>query len=273
MVKVQDETNNKSTNINVSIPNQGNASQNLIPIKESLLKGNITPFIPKSYLPKKNIETNTFLESKINLDNIKIQEKNRKNSTGSENDSTSDENSPEKKMKKKKANKNKKKGEKVPFKGEAKDFKIKYKTELCKFFEIDGKCKYGDKCAYAHGKENLRSKVTNTTAYRTKKCTQFFETGYCPYGSRCQFAHQLKSNIINNPYEKGMSYSKILGIISKLENVENIKKLVEKPRLPIFEEICKENKKENEKETQSRLFNDVKKLCKEGLYERIECGK
>ena len=133
MVKVQDETNNKSTNINISIPNQGSTSQNLIPIKESLLKGNITPFIPKSYLPKKNIETNTFLESKINLDNIKIQEKNRKNSTGSENDSTSDENSPEKKKKKKKTNKNKKKGEKVPFKGEAKDFKIKYKTELCKF--------------------------------------------------------------------------------------------------------------------------------------------
>ena len=65
MVKVQDETNNKSTNINISIPNQGNASQNLIPIKESLLKGNITPFIPKSYLPKKNIETHTFYSKKL----------------------------------------------------------------------------------------------------------------------------------------------------------------------------------------------------------------
>ena len=145
--------------------------------------------------------------------------------------------------------KNNKNKNKIPFKGEAKDFKIKYKTELCKYYEINGYCKYGDKCAYAHGKENLRSKVTNTTAYRTKKCVQFFEQGYCPYGNRCQFAHQLKSNIINNPYDRTMSYGKILETISKLENVENIKKLVEKPRLPIFEEICKENKKENEKET------------------------
>ena len=55
------------------------------------------------------------------------------------------------------------------FKGKASDFKIKYKTELCKFYEMTGKCKYGENCAYAHGIENLRSKVTNTTAYRTKK--------------------------------------------------------------------------------------------------------
>ena len=114
----------------------------------------------------------------------------------------------------------------------------------------------------------MRSKVTNTTAYRTKKCTQFFENGYCPYGNRCQFAHELKSNIVNNPYEKGMSYSKILEIMSKLENVENIKKLVDKPRLTIFKEICKD-----EKDNESRLFNDVKKVCKEGLYQRIEPKK
>ena len=147
---------------------------------------------------------------------------------------------------------------------------------MCKFYEIDGKCKYGDKCAYAHGKENLRSKVTNTTAYRTKKCSQFFEKGYCPYGNRCQFAHQLKTNIVNNPYDEEMSYTKILEIMSKLENVENIKKLVDKPRLPIFKEICKENvdiKNGKGNENESRLFSDVKILCKEGLYQRIEWKK
>ena len=84
------------------------------------------------------------------------------------------------------------------FKGKASDFKIKYKTELCKYYELTGYCKFGENCAYAHGVENLRSKVTNTTAYRTKKCIQFFENGYCPYGSRCQFQHQLKNNIVKN---------------------------------------------------------------------------
>ena len=153
---------------------------------------------------------------------------------------------------------------KKPFKGEAKDFKIKYKTELCKYYSINGTCKYGDKCAYAHGVENLRSKVTNTTAYRTKKCTQFFEHGYCPYGNRCQFAHQLKTNILNNPYDKTMSYCKILETISKLENVGNIKKLIEKPRLPVFENIYKEKNKKKEKT--HRLLDDIKKLRNEGLY-------
>ena len=143
------------------------------------------------------------------------------------------------------------------YKGNASDFKKKYKTELCKFYEMTGKCKYGDSCAYAHGKENLRSKVTNTTAYRTKKCVQFFENGYCPYGSRCQFQHQLKNNIINNPYDNDMSYQKILEIISKFENVRNIKKLVEKPRLKIFKEITGNN---TDNENKSRLLDDIKEL-------------
>ena len=137
------------------------------------------------------------------------------------------------------------------------DFKIKYKTELCKFYELTGQCKYGDNCAYAHGKENLRAKVTNTTAYRTKKCIQFFENGYCPYGNRCQFQHQLKNNIVNNPYDTDMSYKKILEIISKFENVRNVKKLVEKPRLSIFKEITGDIQ---EDEIKSRLLDDIKQL-------------
>jgi hypothetical protein len=143
------------------------------------------------------------------------------------------------------------------FKGKASDFKTKYKTELCKFYEMTGKCKYGENCAYAHGIENLRSKVTNTTAYRTKKCIQFFETGYCPYGSRCQFQHQLKNNILNNPYDSGMNYQKILEIISKSENIRNIKKLVKKPRLDIFKEISGDNSDNND---ENELFNDIKKI-------------
>ena len=167
-------------------------------------------------------------------------------------------------------NKNKfnqqKKGKKQgPFKSTASDFKIKYKTELCKYYEINGYCKYGDRCAYAHGKENLRSKVTNSTSYRTRKCSQFFENGYCPYGNRCQFAHQLASNIINNPYDRKMTYKKTLETISKLENVENIKKLIEKPRLAVFKDIC-----ENKSLIKSSLFEDIKKINKEDIIERID---
>ena len=136
---------------------------------------------------------------------------------------------------------------KIPFRGEIKNFEIKYKTELCKYYENNVYCKYGDKCVYAHGKENLRSKITNTITYRTKKFVKFYEQGYCPYRNRCQFAHQLKNNIINNP-NNGITYERILETISKLKNVENTKKLIEKPRLAVFEEIS-----QNKENTKNRL--------------------
>jgi hypothetical protein len=167
------------------------------------------------------------------------------------------------KNKNKKQKKNQATAQPGKFKSTAADFKVKYKTELCKYFEINGSCKYGDKCAYAHGKENLRSKVTNSTAYRTRKCIQFFEYGYCPYGSRCQFKHQLQSNIINNPYDRKMTYKKILDTISKLENVDNIKKLIGKPRLSIFKEIIDDK---NIVQTESRLLDDIKALKKENNF-------
>ena len=162
-----------------------------------------------------------------------------------------------------KENSHKKRSE--PFKSTATDFKIKYKTELCKYYEINGYCKYGDSCAYAHGKENLRVKITNTTFYRTKKCVQFFQQGYCPYGNRCQFAHQLSSNIINNPYDRKMTYQKTLETISKQENIENIKSLIEKPRLSVFKEIV-----DNNTQLESSLLEDIKRIYKEGIIERID---
>ena len=62
-----------------------------------------------------------------------------------------------------------------------------------------------------------------------------------------------------------MTYEKILETISKLENVENIKKLIEKPRLAVFEEIC-----ENKENTESRLLEDIKGLKYSDLYKRID---
>lgn len=103
--------------------------------------------------------------------------------------------------------------------------------------------------------------------YRTRKCIQFFETGYCPYGSRCQFQHQLRTNIINNPYDVKMSYTKIMKTISKMENVENIKKLMDKPRLQIFKEIVDDSSIEQKEST---LLDDIKSLKNDNisLYER-----
>jgi hypothetical protein len=201
----------------------------------------------KEELIKNNHDVNQNKKENKKVDNIYCTS--RKYSKDSSNLSTSNEDISEKAEKNNNFN--------TIYKAKAYDFKRKYRTELCKYYEMTGKCKYGAKCAYAHGIENLRTKVTNTTAYRTKKCKQFFENGYCPYGSRCQFAHQIKDNIMNNPYDINMSYQKILDIISKIENVRNIKKLVEKPRLKIFKEISCDKCDDNNK---SRLLDDIKEL-------------
>ena len=62
-----------------------------------------------------------------------------------------------------------------------------------------------------------------------------------------------------------MTYGKILETLSKLENVENIKKLIEKPRLPIFKEIV-----DNNENSKSRLLEDIKSLNYKDLYQRID---
>ena len=58
-----------------------------------------------------------------------------------------------------------------------------------------------------------------------------------------------------------MIYRTILGTISKLENAENIKKLIEKPKLSVFQQIY--NKTQNIK---SRLFENIKGLTYKNLY-------
>ena len=76
----------------------------------------------------------------------------------------------------------------------------KYKTELCKTFSETGKCPYGFKCRFAHGKEELVSKILNSN-YKKKDCKTFSEFGFCPYGSRCSFRHdERKIEDIHLPF-------------------------------------------------------------------------
>jgi len=64
----------------------------------------------------------------------------------------------------------------------------RYKTELCRQFEEAGRCCYGGRCQFAHGRAELRS-VTRHPKYKTDLCRTFHNTGLCPYGQRCHFIH------------------------------------------------------------------------------------
>ena len=107
----------------------------------------------------------------------------------------------------------------------------KYKTELCKTFSETGICPYGDKCRFAHGKEELFNKIITCKMYKQKNCNSFYNNYYCNYGSRCHFKHdERKYWEINKTY-----YTKllmILGSISEHEieemNVDDIIKYISK---------------------------------------------
>jgi len=77
------------------------------------------------------------------------------------------------------------------------NYRIKYKTELCKSWEMHQYCRYGDECAFAHGIKELRTKHFVPTNYKTKLCHQFHEFGYCRFGHRCQFLHNSSMSISN----------------------------------------------------------------------------
>ena len=71
-----------------------------------------------------------------------------------------------------------------------------YKTTLCQFY-LQGPCKNGDKCSYAHGTSELRSSSGLGVAEvgskaKTKLCEKFIQFGDCPFGVACSFAHGVR---------------------------------------------------------------------------------
>ncbi|KAI4499274.1 hypothetical protein M0802_005534 [Mischocyttarus mexicanus] len=67
----------------------------------------------------------------------------------------------------------------------------RYKTELCRPFEENGACKYGDKCQFAHGYNELRN-LARHPKYKTELCRTYHSIGFCPYGPRCHFIHNIE---------------------------------------------------------------------------------
>ena len=122
-----------------------------------------------------------------------------------------------------------------------------YKTELCKKFQSRGFCPYGNKCRFAHGKEELIAKVQGAN-YKKEKCKSFYERGYCPYGYRCQFQHdERKFKDINiSFFYIQLFLFKYFGFLkSKIYYFEKNTSLIKK-RLPVFESlthnfICEKN--------------------------------
>lgn len=66
----------------------------------------------------------------------------------------------------------------------------KYKTELCKSWTETNACPYGNKCRFAHGRNDLFDRIISCKRYKQKECVSFFQNNFCCYGSRCHFRHE-----------------------------------------------------------------------------------
>lgn len=74
----------------------------------------------------------------------------------------------------------------------------RYKTELCRPYQENGSCKYGEKCQFAHGLPELRT-VNRHPKYKTDLCRTYHSVGFCPYGPRCHFIHSLEELTAGTP--------------------------------------------------------------------------
>ncbi|XP_029427118.1 mRNA decay activator protein ZFP36-like [Rhinatrema bivittatum] len=90
----------------------------------------------------------------------------------------------------------------------------RYKTELCRTFSETGKCKYGSKCQFAHGFQELRT-LSRHPKYKTELCHKFYLYGECPYGSRCNFIHYPEERGFPLPHHlrQSLSFSGVPGIL------------------------------------------------------------
>lgn len=68
----------------------------------------------------------------------------------------------------------------------------KYKTQMCANWIEKNECRYGNKCQFAHGKDELDIFKTSNKR-RTKNCRTFFKDKSCMYGNRCMFRHEHRN--------------------------------------------------------------------------------
>nr|GMC65245.1 nudix hydrolase 19, chloroplastic [Ipomoea batatas] len=95
---------------------------------------------------------------------------------------------------------------------------IFYKTRMCVKF-MEGNCRNGEHCTFAHGAEDLREPPPNwqdivrekdkdrgagnwnndqKVIHRMKICKKFYNGEECPYGERCNFLHERSPQFKND---------------------------------------------------------------------------
>ena len=149
-------------------------------------------------------------------------------------------------------------------------FDQNYKTELCKKFQCTGKCPYGHKCKFAHGKEELLLK-TQGVNYKKKPCKTFYEKGYCPYGSRCSFQHDERkfSEISFSYFYLQLFLFKQYNFMPSRKEYYSTKINLLNNRLPVFETLRRNKLYKNEKKEISYYIYNNENIDKNNSFSTI----
>ncbi|KAA8545575.1 hypothetical protein F0562_020359 [Nyssa sinensis] len=76
---------------------------------------------------------------------------------------------------------------------------ILYRTEMCRPWEDSGSCRYGSKCQFAHGKEELRpSRFPNKNKSKAQTCKSFTSSESCTHGAKCLSVHHQVGTLIKS---------------------------------------------------------------------------
>lgn len=67
--------------------------------------------------------------------------------------------------------------------------------ELCNSWVETKKCRYEDRCNYAHGQHELTAAAVLRygTEFKGKNCRMFYTTKVCFFGEKCMFRHEHRS--------------------------------------------------------------------------------
>jgi hypothetical protein len=138
----------------------------------------------------------------------------------------------------------------------------KYKTEMCKNWIENRICRYGKKCQFAHGYDELatfQAAAHTGDKTRTKNCRTFYQTKICNYGSRCMFRHEHRHF---NQIHRHHYYAKLYTLESLYQYSKNQTEFLnthesDVHKLAIFEQIHAEGAEEDDDEEASETFSCV----------------
>lgn len=120
------------------------------------------------------------------------------------------------------------------------NFRLKEKTEICKNW-LSNTCRFGDRCAFAHGYDEVQLKSHVAPRYKVTKCRSYHTDNVCMYGQRCQFAHFIRTKFTN--YEQVFKENarqmsiRITGVVNPDLTQFNVVQ-PNKARLQAFKEVC-----------------------------------